>query len=43
MRLYVDDYLQVRYVNLYNEKVQQDIKILSIGDVHISDMVSFKK
>ena len=43
MRLYVDDYLQVRYVNLYNEKVQQDIKILAIGDVHISDMVSVKK
>ena len=43
MRLYVDDYLQVRYVNLYNKKVRQDIKILAIGDVHISDMVSFKK
>ena len=43
MRLYVDDYLQVRYVNLYNEKVQQDIKVMAIGDVHISDMVSFKK
>ena len=43
MRLFVDDYLQVRYVNLYNEKVQQDIKILAIGDVHISDMVSVKK
>lgn len=43
MRLFVDDYVQVRYVNLYNRKIQQDIKILAIGDVHISDMVSVRK
>lgn len=43
MRLCVSDYLQVRYVNLYNKKVKKDIKIMAIGDVHISDMVSFKK
>lgn len=43
MRILVDNYLQVRYVNLYNQKVKDDIKILVIGDVHISDMVGFKK
>lgn len=43
MRLLVDDYLQVRYVNLYNSKVSKDLKVLAIGDVHISDLVSFKK
>ena len=43
MRMFIDDYLQVRYVGLYNKKVKQDIKILAIGDVHISDMVSVKK
>ena len=43
MRLLIDNYLQVRYVNLYNSKVKNDLKILVLGDVHISDMVSFKK
>ena len=43
MRIFVDDFLQVRYVNLYNSKVSDDIKCLVIGDVHISDNVSFKK
>ena len=43
MRLFVDDYLQVRYVNLYNKKISNDLKFLVIGDVHISDNVSFKK
>lgn len=43
MRIFVDDYLQVRYINLYNEKVTDDLKILAIGDIHISNLVSFKK
>lgn len=43
MRLLVDNYLQVRYVNLYNQKAKDNVKILVIGDVHISDMVSLKK
>ena len=43
MRLLVDDYLQVRYVNLYSSKVRKDLKILAIGDVHISNLVSEKK
>ncbi len=43
MRIFVDDYLQVRYVNLYNEKVHNDLKLLVIGDIHISDLVSLKK
>ena len=43
MRLLVDDYLQVRYVKLYNKKVKKDLKIMAIGDVHISKMLSFKK
>ena len=42
MRIFVDDYVQVRYVNLYNSKAF-DLKLLVIGDVHISDMVSLKK
>ena len=43
MRIFVDDYLQVRYINLYNEKVTDDLKILAISDIHISNLVSFKK
>lgn len=43
MRLFIDDYLQARYVTLYNEKVTRDLKFMVIGDVHISDMVSLKK
>lgn len=43
MRLFIDDYLQARYVNLYSEKVTRDLKFMVIGDVHISDMVSLKK
>ena len=43
MRIFIDDYLQVRYVNLYNKKVHNDLKLLVIGDVHISDLVSLKK
>lgn len=43
MRIFNDDYLQVRYVNLYNKKVHNDLKLLVIGDVHISDLVSLKK
>lgn len=43
MRLLIDDYLQVRYVNLYNEKVSKNLKIIVIGDVHISNLVSLKK
>ena len=43
MRIFVDDYVQVRYVNLYNKKVSHDLKILAIGDVHISSLVSLKK
>lgn len=39
MRFFCDNYLQVRYINLYNEKVKKDLKFLVIGDVHISDMV----
>ena len=41
MRLFVDNYLQVRYVNLISDKISSDLKIMVIGDVHISDMVSF--
>lgn len=43
MRIFVDNYLQVRYVNLYNKKVSRDLKILVIGDVHVSRLVSLKK
>ena len=43
MRIFVDDYVQVRYIKIYNPKVKNDLKLLVIGDVHISDMVSFKK
>ena len=43
MRLFVDNYLQVRYVNLISDKISSDLKIMVIGDVHISDMVSNKK
>lgn len=43
MRLLIDDYLQVRYVSLYNEKVSKNLKIIVIGDVHISNLVSLKK
>lgn len=43
MRLLIDDYLQVRYVSLYNEKVSKNLKIIVIGDVHISSLVSLKK
>lgn len=43
MRLFVDDYVQVRYTYLFNSKVRNDLKLLVIGDVHISDMVSLKK
>lgn len=43
MRLLVDNYLQVRYVNLNNSKVKKDVKIAVIGDMHISNRVSFFK
>lgn len=43
MRLFVDNYVQTRYVDLYNDKVTRDLKFMVIGDVHISDMVSLKK
>lgn len=43
MRLLIDDYLQVRYVSLYNEKVSKNLKIIVIGDVHISNLVSLEK
>ena len=43
MRIFADDYVQVRYTRIFNDKVSKDLKILVIGDVHISDMVSFKK
>ncbi len=43
MRLFVDDYLQVRYVNLNVKKVRNQLKLLVVGDVHISDNISFEK
>lgn len=43
MRLFVDNYLQVRYVSLNSDKISSDLKMMAIGDVHISDMVSIKK
>ena len=43
MRIFVDNYLQVRYISLYNDKVTDDLKILAISDIHISDLVSLKK
>lgn len=43
MRIFADDFVQVRYVKMYNPKVKGDMKLLVIGDVHISDVVSFKK
>ena len=43
MRIFTDEYLQVRYINLKNKKVKKDLKLLAIGDVHISDLVSLKK
>lgn len=43
MRLLVSDYVQVRYTNIYSATALKDLKILAIGDVHISDMVSFRK
>lgn len=43
MRLFFDNYLQTRYINLYNEKIRTDLKLLVIGDVHISDNVSLRK
>ena len=43
MRLFFDNYLQTRYINLYNEKIRTDLKLLVIGDVHISNNVSLRK
>ena len=43
MRLFIDNYLQVRYITLNSDKISSNFKMMVIGDVHISDMLSNKK
>lgn len=40
---FTDDYLQTRYVNIKSDKVFNDFKIMVIGDIHMSSMVSLSK
>ena len=43
MLKYPSDIVEVRYSNIYNEKVKNDIVIASISDVHISDDISLRE
>ena len=40
---FTDDYLQTRYVNIKSDKVFNDFKMMVIGDIHMSFMVSLSK
>ena len=40
---FTDDYLQTRYVNIKSDKVFNDFKMMAIGDIHMSSMVSLSK
>ena len=40
---FTDDYLQTRYVNIKSDKVFNDFKMMVIGDIHMSSMVSLSK
>ena len=41
--MYPSDITEIRYSNIYNKKVVDDIKIASISDIHISDRTTLKE
>lgn len=43
MRLFSDDYLQIRNLKIYNSKVLKNLKITTLGDLHISKLVGNDK
>lgn len=43
MKLFADDYLQIRDLKIFNYKVLKDLKIAALSDLHISKLVGKSK
>ena len=43
MRFFVDNYIQIKNINVFNELALDDISILTISDIHISKTFNLEK